>query len=219
MKFSINVILNSHVPSDSYAHTILHDLDNPEMLKTRLNRRLQKLARWGDKPVDDRQPAEMRMQLRSNVVTQFKSSYGGMINMPTTGSQSIYNQVAAISTKIQSYSAAPIPISNVTHSAMTGNTVAPSSSSSSSSQPSERDSQQKVTNMFNTEGLSVSNSLPATQLSVQKANLPSFATVQNQIESSTVTPIFAASNSMGSSSTVGVLGSAGLSMGGITTDL
>ena len=216
--------------------TIPHDLDDTEKLKNRLNRRLQKLARWGDKPVDDRQPAEMRLQLRSNVVTQFKSSYGGMINMPTTGSQSVYNQVAAISTRIQSYSAAPLPIQNATHTVSAVTSVAPSSSSassslpsssssSSSSQPSERDSQQKVTNMFNPEGLSASSSLSAIQLPTQRAALPPFATIQNQQENPSVTQLNAPTNLMGGStststgSMMGTLGSSGLSMGGITTDL
>jgi hypothetical protein len=32
--------------------------------------------------MDDRQPAEMRVQLRSNIQTQFKSSFAGIINIP-----------------------------------------------------------------------------------------------------------------------------------------
>lgn len=215
------------VPSDNYASTILHDLDDTEKLKNRLNRRLQKLARWGDKPVDDRQPAEMRLQLRSNVVTQFKSSYGGMINMPTTGSQSVCNQVAAISTRIQSYSAAPLPIQNFTPTVSALIPVAPSSSSlpsSSSSQPSERDSQQKVTNMFNPEGVSASTSISAIQLPTQRAALPPFATIQNQQENPSVISLNAPMNLMGGGTTsttsmMGTLGSSGLSMGGISTGL
>ena len=228
IKFLIKLI-----QSDNYASTILHDLDDTEKLKNRLNRRLQKLARWGDKPVDDRQPAEMRLQLRSNVVTQFKSSYGGMINMPTTGSQSVYNQVAAISTRIQSYSAAPLPIQNVAPTvsavapvAPSSSSSLPSSSSSSSSQPSERDSQQKVTNMFNPEGVSAPSSISAIQLPTQRAALPPFASIQNQQENPSVTSLNLTppSNLMGGGTTstvsmMGTLGSSGLSMGGISTGL
>ena len=150
--------------------------------------------------------------------------------MPTTGSQSVYNQVAAISTRIQSYSAAPLPIQNATHTVSAVTSVAPSSSSassslpsSSSSQPSERDSQQKVTNMFNPEGVSASSSLSAIQLPTQRAALPPFATIQNQQENPSVTQLNAPTNLMGggtsTGSMMGTLGSSGLSMGGITTDL
>jgi hypothetical protein len=95
-----------------------------EKLKSRLNRRLQKLARWGDKPVDDRQPSELRMQLRNNIQMPLKSSYGGLINLPapvpyntlpnstimnTRGQPTVLNSTS--STSSQPGVAAPNPLS------------------------------------------------------------------------------------------------------------
>jgi hypothetical protein len=158
----------------------------------------------------------MRIQLRSSVLTQFKSSYGGMINMPTTGSQAVYNQVAAVSAKIQSYSVTPLPLMNAINTTIPAVSAAPSSSSS---QPPDRDSQQKVTNMFNTEGSSASNPLSANQPTMQRTVIPKVAAVQTQPENPALAPVSAPSNLMGFSSLMGTLSSPGLSMGGVTTDL
>lgn len=136
--------------------------------------------------------------------------------MPTTGSQAVYNQVAAVSAKIQSYSVTLLPLMNAINATIPAISAAPSSSSS---QPSERDSQQKVTNMFNTEGSSTSNPLSANQPLVQRTVIQTVAAVQSQPVNPVLAPVSAPSNLMGTSSLMGTLSSPGLSMGGITTDL
>ena len=67
-----------------------------------MNRRLQKLARWGDKPVDDRQPAEMRMMLRSGIQPQFRPSYGSVTNGSATSQLQIGTSSASMSSRSQS---------------------------------------------------------------------------------------------------------------------
>ena len=67
-----------------------------------MNRRLHKLARWGDKPVDDRQPAEMRMMLRSGIQPQFRPSYGSVTNGSATSQLQIGTNSASMSSRSQS---------------------------------------------------------------------------------------------------------------------
>lgn len=179
-----------------------------DKLKFRLNRRLQKLARWADKPMDDRQPGELRVMLRSfsTFPTQFKSSFKGVTyNQPATP---MY-QVSATNSnqnRIQPgyYMPTPIPTSVPL--------FVPSSSSAIAAGTitlPQRDNIQKIGNLFNPEvAVSTTSSSSAAQsliAAVPKVHIavPTM-TAQNQIS--------------GNSGMFNAVGSSmGMAMGGVST--
>jgi hypothetical protein len=175
-----------------------------DKLKFRINRRLQKLARWGDKPMDDRQPGELRVMLRSSSAfpTQFKSSFKGVTYIQPPAP--VY-QVPAYQNRIQTGPYMPTPIVSSVPA------VVPSSSSSFSagfiSLP-QRDEQQKMSNLFNPDVAVTTQSSSSTHqsssIAVQK-NLPGIAALN--LPSSGSSSMFSA---VGSSSM-------GMAMGGVST--
>eukprot|EP01041_Mallomonas_annulata_P000311 gene311-567_t len=70
-----------------------------EKLKMRLNRRLIKLAKWTDSPIEERQPPEIRMLTRQadrgNEVTRAMAVKMGLQNKPPAPTPSIYMQKQA----------------------------------------------------------------------------------------------------------------------------
>ena len=137
-----------------------------EKLRSRLNRRLQKLARWGDNPVDDRQPAEIRMQLRSNFQTQFKSSFGGMLNIPVPSlqpapSRSLVSSSVNNLIKTQQNSSYPVIASSAVSGPALSSSGAGADFSLFSTDQVAGLIQNRVTNMFNTDGQRAGSPPPA----------------------------------------------------------
>ena len=188
---------------------------NSEKLKSRLNRRLQKLARWGDKPVDDRQPAEMRMQLRNNIQMPLKSSFGGLINLPapviysTTANSTIMNTRGqpTILSSSSSTSSQPSVTASISISVATS---APSSSSliAFDKMVKVNVNQQQADAMSSHGGVTVST---AAQPLGQQPNMPNFSSVHGQLT--------AASAGGSGLSMLGAMGGTALSMGGMKMDL
>lgn len=152
-----------------------------------MNRRLQKLARWGDKPVDDRQPAEMRMLLRSNIQPQFKPSYGAVMNSSAnsqpqlmgTSSASVSSRSQSIQNNIVAIPSASAKSSVIVHAAIANPlTVPPTLPDRSLSLTENKDG-----NLFNREGLSSTPSSSFTTASSQQAisiGLPAFSSLHEQ---------------------------------------
>jgi hypothetical protein len=182
-----------------------------EKLKSRLNRRLQKLARWGDKPVDDRQPSELRMQLRNNIQMPLKSSYGGLINLPAPAP---YNTPA--NSTITNTRGQPTVLNSTSSTSSQPGIAASTSLSVVSSAPSSSSliafdkmvkvslNQQQADTMSSHGGLAVSTT--AQQLALQN-NAPNF---------STASTISAGGSGL---SMLGAMGGTSLSMGGMKMDL
>lgn len=201
-----------------------HVTNNTEKLKSRLNRRLQKLARWGDKPVDDRQPAEMRMQLRNNIQMPLKSSFGGLINLPAPVSYSMHSQLAAANSTITSTRSQPTNLYPTSTSSNQLSALSSSSLSVVSSAPSssfiasdKRDgpNQQRGDTEFSHEVLS--DTTPARLIQ------PHFSSLHGQLTAASATGASSSgttiSNSGSGLSMLGAMGGTGLSMGGMKMDL
>lgn len=200
-----------------------------EKLRSRLNRRLQKLARWGDNPVDDRQPAEIRMQLRSNFHTQFKSSFGGLLNLPIPSSQPVPSRLPVSSstnalTKTQQNPSHTVTAASIALGTALSSSCAGANISSFSTDRTAGLAQNRVANMFNSDGLGVGNPPPA----CLPQNLFSTAPIalaalqmQSQLPASNLT-----STGVGTPGSVGNLNGmlnsvrgATISMGGVKMDL
>ena len=167
-------------------------------MKSRVNRRLQKLARWGDKPVDDRQPAEMRMMLRSGIQPQFRPSYGSVMTGSAT-SQPLGTGSAFMSSRSQSTQnlTAAVSNSNSRSSAILHSATAAAALTAPSTLPNRSLSlnENKDGNLLNREGLSSSSS---STIAITQA-LPAFSNLHEQSEIFGLNPSPSGSSSSSSS--------------------
>ena len=200
-----------------------------EKLRSRLNRRLQKLARWGDNPVDDRQPAEIRMQLRSNFHTQFKSSFGGLLNLPISSSQPVPSRLpvsssANVLTKTQQNPSYPVTAASAVSGTALSSSGAGANIPSFSTDRTAGLAQNRVANMFNTDGQGVASPPPASlQQNLFSATLTgsSASQMQSQLPAANLSSTGVGTPG-GAGSLNGMLSSvrgANISIGGVKMDL